>query len=147
MSPPVPNSLSHILLCPHLSSPLSPRIPTRPQLPGPPCALSPPVPNPMIPLVPCPQPCGSPRATSPRVPTCPRQVGAGAIGCELLKNFAMVGLGCGPEGSVTVTDMDTIEKSNLNRQFLFRPWDVTVSAGGGRRVGQCWVGQSWVAQH
>uniref|UniRef100_A0A8C5X5T0 E1 ubiquitin-activating enzyme n=1 Tax=Malurus cyaneus samueli TaxID=2593467 RepID=A0A8C5X5T0_9PASS len=52
-------------------------------------------------------------------------VGAGAIGCELLKNFAMVGLGCGPEGSITVTDMDTIEKSNLNRQFLFRPWDVT----------------------
>ncbi|NXR05922.1 UBA1 enzyme, partial [Semnornis frantzii] len=52
-------------------------------------------------------------------------VGAGAIGCELLKNFAMLGLGCGPEGSVTVTDMDTIEKSNLNRQFLFRPWDVT----------------------
>uniref|UniRef100_A0A8V5GR52 E1 ubiquitin-activating enzyme n=1 Tax=Melopsittacus undulatus TaxID=13146 RepID=A0A8V5GR52_MELUD len=53
-------------------------------------------------------------------------VGAGAIGCELLKNFAMMGLGCGPEGSITVTDMDTIEKSNLNRQFLFRPWDVTV---------------------
>ncbi|KAM6307706.1 LOW QUALITY PROTEIN: ubiquitin-like modifier-activating enzyme 1, partial [Podargus strigoides] len=52
-------------------------------------------------------------------------VGAGAIGCELLKNFAMMGLGCGPEGSVIVTDMDTIEKSNLNRQFLFRPWDVT----------------------
>ncbi|XP_063997307.1 ubiquitin-like modifier-activating enzyme 1, partial [Pogoniulus pusillus] len=52
-------------------------------------------------------------------------VGAGAIGCELLKNFAMLGLGCAPEGSVTVTDMDTIEKSNLNRQFLFRPWDVT----------------------
>lgn len=52
-------------------------------------------------------------------------VGAGAIGCELLKNFAMMGLGCGPDGCVTVTDMDTIEKSNLNRQFLFRPWDVT----------------------
>ncbi|NXN16305.1 UBA1 enzyme, partial [Indicator maculatus] len=55
-------------------------------------------------------------------------VGAGAIGCELLKNFAMVGLGCGPRGCVTVTDMDTIEKSNLNRQFLFRPWDVTRAA-------------------
>ncbi|XP_014444002.1 ubiquitin-like modifier-activating enzyme 1 isoform X3 [Tupaia chinensis] len=52
-------------------------------------------------------------------------VGAGAIGCELLKNFAMIGLGCGEGGEITVTDMDTIEKSNLNRQFLFRPWDVT----------------------
>ncbi|XP_045852887.1 ubiquitin-like modifier-activating enzyme 1, partial [Meles meles] len=52
-------------------------------------------------------------------------VGAGAIGCELLKNFAMIGLGCGENGAITVTDMDTIEKSNLNRQFLFRPWDVT----------------------
>ncbi|CAI9181566.1 unnamed protein product [Rangifer tarandus platyrhynchus] len=52
-------------------------------------------------------------------------VGAGAIGCELLKNFAMIGLGCGDGGSITVTDMDIIEKSNLNRQFLFRPWDVT----------------------
>ncbi|XP_038603857.1 ubiquitin-like modifier-activating enzyme 1 [Tachyglossus aculeatus] len=52
-------------------------------------------------------------------------VGAGAIGCELLKNFALIGLGCGEGGDVTVTDMDTIEKSNLNRQFLFRPWDVT----------------------
>ncbi|XP_041037385.1 uncharacterized protein LOC121274248 isoform X5 [Carcharodon carcharias] len=52
-------------------------------------------------------------------------VGAGAIGCELLKNFAMIGLACGEGGQLTVTDMDTIEKSNLNRQFLFRPWDVT----------------------
>ncbi|XP_033109531.1 ubiquitin-like modifier-activating enzyme 1 [Anneissia japonica] len=52
-------------------------------------------------------------------------VGAGAIGCELLKSFALVGVGCSPEGKVTVTDMDIIEKSNLNRQFLFRPHDVT----------------------
>uniref|UniRef100_A0A646QDP3 E1 ubiquitin-activating enzyme n=1 Tax=Hemiscolopendra marginata TaxID=943146 RepID=A0A646QDP3_9MYRI len=51
-------------------------------------------------------------------------VGAGAIGCELLKNFAMMGLACQENGMITVTDMDTIEKSNLNRQFLFRPWDV-----------------------
>ena len=51
-------------------------------------------------------------------------VGAGAIGCEMLKNFAMMGVGCGPAGGVLVTDPDTIEKSNLNRQFLFRPWDV-----------------------
>lgn len=52
-------------------------------------------------------------------------VGAGAIGCEMLKNFAMMGVGSSPSGSIIVTDPDTIEKSNLNRQFLFRPWDVT----------------------
>lgn len=51
-------------------------------------------------------------------------VGAGAIGCELLKNFAMLGIGAGERGSLTVTDMDHIEKSNLSRQFLFRSWDV-----------------------
>jgi ubiquitin-activating enzyme E1 len=51
-------------------------------------------------------------------------VGAGAIGCEMLKNWAMMGLGAGPEGRITVTDNDQIERSNLNRQFLFRPADV-----------------------
>jgi len=50
-------------------------------------------------------------------------VGAGAIGCELLKNFALMGLGCAG-GNVSVTDMDMIERSNLNRQFLFRSWDI-----------------------
>lgn len=51
-------------------------------------------------------------------------VGSGAIGCELLKNFAMIGLACGDGGKLTITDMDVIETSNLNRQFLFRPKDV-----------------------
>ncbi|EXK31940.1 ubiquitin-activating enzyme E1 [Fusarium oxysporum f. sp. melonis 26406] len=51
-------------------------------------------------------------------------VGAGAIGCEMLKNWAMIGLGTGPEGKIWVTDMDSIERSNLNRQFLFRADDV-----------------------
>ncbi|EHA54547.1 ubiquitin-activating enzyme E1 1 [Pyricularia oryzae 70-15] len=51
-------------------------------------------------------------------------VGAGAIGCEMLKNWAMIGLGTGPEGKIVITDMDSIEKSNLNRQFLFRAKDV-----------------------
>ncbi|KAF2492176.1 ubiquitin-activating enzyme E1 [Lophium mytilinum] len=51
-------------------------------------------------------------------------VGAGAIGCEMLKNWAMMGLAAGPEGRISVTDNDNIEKSNLNRQFLFRPKDV-----------------------
>lgn len=54
-------------------------------------------------------------------------VGAGAIGCEMLKNWAMMGLGTGPNGGLIITDMDTIEKSNLNRQFLFRSSDVGVS--------------------
>lgn len=47
-------------------------------------------------------------------------VGAGALGCEYLKNLAM--LGCSTkdqQGLITITDMDRIEISNLNRQFLF----------------------------
>ncbi|KAF1965337.1 ubiquitin-activating enzyme E1 [Bimuria novae-zelandiae CBS 107.79] len=51
-------------------------------------------------------------------------VGAGAIGCEMLKNWAMMGMGVGSKGKIWVTDNDQIEKSNLNRQFLFRPADV-----------------------
>lgn len=46
-------------------------------------------------------------------------VGAGAIGCEHLKNFALMGI-----GNIIITDMDNIEKSNLNRQFLFRSDDI-----------------------
>jgi len=51
-------------------------------------------------------------------------VGAGALGCEFIKNFALMGLACSAEGSVTVTDDDVIEKSNLSRQFLFRDWNI-----------------------
>ncbi|GJE84100.1 ubiquitin activating enzyme [Phanerochaete sordida] len=51
-------------------------------------------------------------------------VGAGALGCELLKNWSMMGLATGPRGQIAVTDLDTIEKSNLNRQFLFRAKDL-----------------------
>lgn len=51
-------------------------------------------------------------------------VGSGAIGCEMLKNWSMMGLGSGTKGAICVTDLDTIEKSNLNRQFLFRAKDL-----------------------
>ncbi|KAI5175638.1 ubiquitin-activating enzyme E1 [Nematocida sp. LUAm1] len=50
-------------------------------------------------------------------------IGAGAIGCEHLKNLAMIG--AGKNGKLIVTDMDAIERSNLNRQFLFREEDIS----------------------
>uniref|UniRef100_A0A8C1SSJ7 Ubiquitin-like modifier-activating enzyme 6 n=1 Tax=Cyprinus carpio TaxID=7962 RepID=A0A8C1SSJ7_CYPCA len=50
------------------------------------------------------------------------QVGCGAIGCEMLKNMALMGVGLSRcSGEICITDPDLIEKSNLNRQFLFRP--------------------------
>ncbi len=51
-------------------------------------------------------------------------VGAGALGCEFLKNFALMGVSVADKGLITVTDDDTIEKSNLSRQFLFRDWNI-----------------------
>ncbi|CAE6422306.1 unnamed protein product [Rhizoctonia solani] len=51
-------------------------------------------------------------------------VGSGAIGCEMLKNWSLMGLASGEKGIIHVTDLDTIEKSNLNRQFLFRAKDL-----------------------
>jgi len=51
-------------------------------------------------------------------------VGCGALGCEYLKGLALMGVGTGRDGKITVTDMDRIEVSNLSRQFLFRQDDV-----------------------
>lgn len=51
-------------------------------------------------------------------------VGSGALGCEFLKNLALMGVCCGEEGKLTITDDDVIEKSNLSRQFLFRDWNI-----------------------
>jgi ubiquitin-activating enzyme E1 len=51
-------------------------------------------------------------------------VGAGALGCEFIKQFALTGFCCGVKGKLTCTDDDNIEISNLNRQFLFRKENV-----------------------
>ena len=46
-------------------------------------------------------------------------VGAGAIGNELIKNLALLGV-----GKIVIVDMDKIEQTNLTRSILYRMKDV-----------------------
>lgn len=45
-------------------------------------------------------------------------VGAGALGNEILKNLALLGV-----GNILIVDFDTVETSNLSRSVLYRPAD------------------------
>jgi molybdopterin/thiamine biosynthesis adenylyltransferase/predicted RNA-binding Zn-ribbon protein involved in translation (DUF1610 family) len=61
-------------------------------------------------------------------------VGAGALGNEVLKNLALMGI-----GEVLIVDFDTIEDSNLSRSVLFRASDrgrpkAEVAAEGVKRL-------------
>lgn len=49
---------------------------------------------------------------------CVMIVGVGALGCEIAKDFTLMGI-----GKLILVDLDTIETSNLSRQMLFRPGD------------------------
>lgn len=64
-------------------------------------------------------------------------IGAGALGCEFIKMFSLIGLST-RKGKLSVTDDDNIEISNLNRQFLFRKQHV----GKNKSETACSVGKS-----
>src|SRR5947209_17123614 len=61
-------------------------------------------------------------------------IGAGALGNEILKNLALLGV-----GNILVADLDRIENSNLSRSVLYRAADngeykATVAARAAKEI-------------
>lgn len=55
-------------------------------------------------------------------------LGAGGLGCELLKNVSMMVIRQEIQvDKITIIDMDTIELTNLNRQFMFTDEDISLN--------------------
>ena len=53
--------------------------------------------------------------------------GVGSVGCELLKNFALMGIGTNEGKEVVISDEKKIRLNNLNSHFLFRKKNIGLS--------------------
>lgn len=65
-------------------------------------------------------------------------IGSGALGCEFLKNLAVMGVSCGQQGKLIVTDGD-VGKCNPSNQFLFQDQNIAL---GKSSVAACLINPS-----
>lgn len=68
-------------------------------------------------------------------------VGSGALGCEFLKNLAVMGASCGKQGKLIVTDGD-VGKSNPSNQFLFQDQNIELGKSSVAASAACLINPS-----